>query len=343
MQRSWLDWLADRVDAVPGPRALVYAAAVAIWALLTSVIGWSVGNHPFPEVVRSPIVAAMFPAAMLWSMRLLDGVAVRALAEVGPALTLEPAEVESIAGDLQRTPPSWALLAVPLGVAAGIGSVLGGAAGWELNPGEPAVTWAVTTVAASVDFIVALGFVVHVVHQLRLVDAIHRRFVTIDLYHLEPLYAFARLTSLTGMTLIGIGIGGLVLVSILVPAFSFRLAPSDLVLFGSLALVAIACFIVPLLGLHERIEQEKDQRMAEAHATLASALAEVRSRIAANDLDGAARINDAVVAANTGVQVIARASTWPWRTETLNGFLSAVFLPILLWLVITLLGRLLPA
>jgi hypothetical protein len=281
----------------------------------------------------------MFPVVLLWSAQVLDGVAVRALAALSPALELDAAGIDALARELRRTPARWAFLALPVGAAAGIGSVLASPVGWELRPGDPAVTWALTVVVSCAGMFVAFGFGVHAVHQLRLVDAIHRGSVTIDLFRLEPLYAFAKLTSLTGITLIGIVVGGTVVASIVVP--NFMLAPTDVLAF--LLVVAIASFIVPLLGLHDRIEAEKDRRRAEAQTTLAAALAEVRRRIAAGDMDGAARVNDAVAAANTGVLVVSRVSTWPWRAETLRGFLSAVFLPIGLWLVITLLGRLLPA
>ena len=131
-----------------------------------------------------------------------------------------------------------------------------------------------------------------------------------------------------------------VIVSIVVP--TFELAPTDVVTFGFLLVVAIACFIVPLLGLHDRIGDEKDRRLAEANVTLATALAEVHRRIAAGEIDAAGRLNDAVAAANAAVLAVSRVSTWPWRPETLRGFLSAVLLPIGLWLMFELLRRLLP-
>jgi len=341
MRRSWLEWLTDLVDAAPAPRWLVYGGSLAIWTFLTALIGWSVAMRPFPDIVLSPVVAAMFPVILLWSMQVLDRVAVRSLAALSPALDLDAAQIDATARELRRTPPGWAFLALPVGAAAGIGSVLASPVGWELRPGDPAVTWALTLVISCTGMFVAFGFGVHAVHQMRLVDDIHRRWVSIDLFRLEPLYSFAKLTSLTGITIIGIVVGGTVIVSIVVP--NFELAPTDVVAFGFLLVVAIASFIVPLLGLHDRIEAEKDRRLAEAQTTLAAALAEVRRRVAAGDMDGAARVNDAVAAANVGVLVVTRVSTWPWRAETLRGFLSAVFLPIGLWLVITLLGRLLPA
>lgn len=341
MRRSWIDWLADVVDRAPGPTWLVYAGGFVVWASASSVVGWQAGVRPFPEVDRSLLVAAIFPFGLLWSLQLLDRVARRSLSEVRPALDLDAAQVAAVGDELERTPAVWAFMAIPTGLVAGAGSVLGAPTGWELNAGDPAAAWILTLVIACSGFVVAFGFVIHVIHQLRVVDDLHRRSVTIDLFHLEPLYAFARLTSLAGTVLIAIGVIGVGLVSLIIPGF--ELAPSDYVTFVFVFVVAVACFIVPLLGLHGRIEDEKDRRLVEAHGSLGAALAEVRRRVAAGDFEGAARLSDAVAATNAGVLAVSRVSTWPWRPDTLRGFMSAVFLPILLWLAITILGRLLPA
>ncbi len=341
MQRSWLDSLTDLVDAAPIPRWTVYAVAIALWSVLAMAVGWATGAREFPQFAVSPIIAAIVPVVFLWSTQILNGVGDRALKALGPALTVDAATIESIARDLKRTPPGWALLAVPVGAAAGIAGILSKPESWELTRGDPAASWVPTIVISCASIIAALGFVIHAIHQMRLIEDIHRGLVSVDLFHLEPLYSFARLTSLTGITLVAIVVGGIGIAAAIVPGFEF--AATDLLTFGFLIVVAIAVFVVPLRGLHDRIETEKDRRLAEAQTVLVAAVTEMQKRITAGDIEGAARVNDALAAANLGVEVVSRVPTWPWRTETLRGFLSAVFLPIALWLAITLLGRLLPA
>jgi hypothetical protein len=338
--RSWLDWLTDAIDAAPAPRWAVYAAAFALWVAIAVGLSWALALRPFPDVALSPVVAGIFPVILVWSTQLLNDVADEALASLAPALKAQPDGLGAIQRDLRRTPAAPALAVVPLAIAVGAIGILSGPESWELRRGDPALAWALTILVSIAGTMAAFGFLVHAIHQLRLVDDIHRRLVSIDLFRLEPLYAFARLTSLTGVTLLGIVIGGAGLASFAVP--SFELAPTDYVTFGFLIVVAVASFIVPLLGLHGRIEAEKDDRMAEAQATLAASLAEVRRRVADGDFDGAATLSDTVAAARSGVEVVGHVSTWPWRAETLRGFLSAVLLPIVLWVVITILGRLLP-
>jgi hypothetical protein len=228
-----------------------------------------------------------------------------------------------------------------VGVVAGVVSIIDSPVSWGLDPGRPGLAWVATGVLSVTVLVLVLGFFGHVIHQLRVVDRVHRRLVTVDVFRLGPLYAFSTFTARTGIALIGFAVVITVLTAL--TTGTFAMATSDAVLNGIAFIVAIACFIVPLLGLHDRSASARDDHLAEAQTTLAAALAEVRRRIAAGDMHGAARHNDAVQAANLGVLVVSRVSTWPWRADTLRGFLSAVFLPIGLWLVITLLGRLLPA
>ncbi|HEX4898292.1 MAG TPA: hypothetical protein VFV53_08045 [Candidatus Limnocylindrales bacterium] len=341
MTRSWLDALTGLVDRVPAPRWAVYLAVGAAWVILGSIATWIADRGTFSNVGPMLAIGIGLPLIALWWMQALDAVARRALASLRPQLDLNDQETAAVASDLSRTPPAWAAVALVAGTVAGLGSILGNPSSWGLDEGASSIDWALrllTSVAAS---IVVFGFLAHVVHQLRLVDRLHRHHVRVDLFRLEPVYAFATLTARTGMTLIGLAVVGFAAVSTIVPGLRLSVADisSAVVLFS----VAIACFVAPLLSLHHRIVEEKDRRLAEANGTLAATLAELRRRVTAGEIDDAARLNDAVAAANSSVLVVARVSTWPWRPETLRAFAGAVLLPIGLWIVFELLRRVLPA
>ncbi len=70
-----------------------------------------------------------------------------------------------------------------------------------------------------------------------------------------------------------------------------------------------------------------------------AAVAEVQARIRAGDYERMDKLNNALAAATSVVATIEKISTWPWRPETLRGFVSAVGLPILIWTITALLGR----
>ncbi len=340
MGRSWLDVLTDLVDRVPAPRWAVYAGVAAAALLVTNTAFWIDGRTPLPEIDPVLVVGLGLTFPMLWSMQALDDVATRALATLRPQLDLDGDAIDVLAAELGRTPASWALAAAVVGIVAAVVSILSDPGSWELGPEASATEWWVIGLMSTAASVVVFGFLAHILHQLQLVDRLHRRHVRVDLFRLEPLYAFASLTARTGLTLLGISSVGLGLVVLIIP--TVLLSAADVSSAAVLVGVAIACFVAPLISLHERIVAEKDRRVAEANETLSATLAELRRRVAVGELDEAAKLNDAVAAANASVLAVTRVSTWPWRPETLRAFAGAVVVPIGLWLVFELLRRLLP-
>ena len=74
-------------------------------------------------------------------------------------------------------------------------------------------------------------------------------------------------------------------------------------------------FEATLKRLHQRLDTDSFERMDELNKALASLVIER--------------------------DTLARLSTWPWRPETLRGFLTSVALPVVVWYVTSVLGRLL--
>jgi hypothetical protein len=183
---------------------------------------------------------------------------------------------------------------------------------------------------------VVFAFLLRTVHQLGVVTRIHAEFVTIDIFKLDPLYSFANLTAWTGIAILAtmvFGIASLAAVS----TFSFGLV--DSAIFALFVCLAIGSFVIPLLGLHGRIQHEKDHQKALAGETLKTAVAEVETRIRAGDYEAMTDVNNGLVAATSAVTTISRISTWPWRQDTIRGFVGALGLPVFVYAVTAILSR----
>jgi hypothetical protein len=196
---------------------------------------------------------------------------------------------------------------------------------WAWALGYSALTGAFAVVA-----------VAHVIHQVGVVMRVHRDLIRVDLFRLDPLYAFANLTAVTGIAgLLGLayGVASLILVG------GVRLSVVEIAAVGAQIPIAVAVFVVPLLGLHGRIQAEKDRRHTEAGETLETTVAELHRRIRAGEFERMSQLNDALAAATSAHATIAKISTWPWRPETLRGFISAIGLPVLIWVITAVLAR----
>lgn len=259
-----------------------------------------------------------------------------------PAIEGGEAEAARIEEEILRTPPRWANAALLLGLLVSVASVASGPSGYGLRPGASWATVAAVIFHAMASMIAVLAFMLHAIYQLRLVARVHATAVRVDVFRLAPLYGFASLTAWTGIALVACVAYGLGLLVVTVGEdLSFSIVDTATIV--GLLSVAVALFVAPLLGLHDRISDEKARRLAEANLALSATIAEIHRRIAAGELEAAAKLNDAVAAANATVAAIGRVSTWPWRPETLRGFVSALGLPIALWLITEVLRRVIDA
>jgi hypothetical protein len=163
--------------------------------------------------------------------------------------------------------------------------------------------------------------------QLRLVNHTVRMVRQFDIFQLDPVYAFSRVTSL---------IGGSWMIML---TFTLLLFPTQLVRGETLAILilqvvlAIAAFVLPLWFVHRRLEMEKLKVLAEFHRQVESITARLHRCLDENDMAPVTQLKDAMLGLSVERDILTHIPTWPWRTGTLAAFLSATILPLVLFIV----------
>jgi hypothetical protein len=169
---------------------------------------------------------------------------------------------------------------------------------------------------------------VHTLRQLRLVARIHREATRIDPFDRGPVYAFSRLTVLTGLAYVLVGYYTLTV--------NGAFAAGNLVVLGALVfsvVVGIATFVVPLWGIHDRLVDEKAILVREVEDRVGRVAAEMYRRIDAGDFDGSKTTSDALGGMTMLRERIERLPTWPWPPQLLRGFISALVLPLVIYVL----------
>jgi hypothetical protein len=106
-------------------------------------------------------------------------------------------------------------------------------------------------------------------------------------------------------------------------------------------LIALATFVWPLLGAHRLLQKEKEQRKSEVSRRIQAASDELHRRADAGDYGSdTANINSVIDGLVKEQGVVGKASTWPWDPEAVRAVLTALLLPIVLWLITRILERL---
>jgi hypothetical protein len=98
-------------------------------------------------------------------------------------------------------------------------------------------------------------------------------------------------------------------------------------------LLAISAFVLPLWFVHRRLLAEKIRLIAEHNLRVKSTMDRLHQCLDQNKLDDVDHFSNALMGLGAEREVLSAIPTWPWRTGTVTGFISAIILPIVLFLV----------
>ncbi len=340
-KQSWANLLAEAIDRLPGPAAISYLALGLLLALSSHVLRWADGSIPFGawdpiRIAETSLV--VLPIALL---HYLGRHARRAFELFRPALEDGDATSDAYPYRLSVAPAKGSLIVSVISVPLALLSLSGDPDGYGLNSGSSAITIVYTAGIACFSF-AAIGILLfQSLRQLRLVNQLYALATNISLFHPRPIHAFSTLTARTGISFLLFGYIGVFVIWTANISSPTPMSLQDLGIFVFVALIAVASFVVPLLGIHNRLDDEKDRLLAQVNQRIQSILGTLHSQIDDQDLQRMDNINHALASLIAERELLNRVATWPWKPETLRGFVSAVALPVIVWLVTTLLGRVL--
>jgi hypothetical protein len=292
---------------------------------------------PLNEMGAEPFIYTVYPIYFVALMHFLDGEARAALARFRPLLQVNDVDYARIEFELTTVPNRHAWIATALALFPALLISLNSEVDGLSRPGYfVGLSYMVVFTFFSVAS--ALILIHHTIRQLRFVSHILAAAPTLNLFQVGPAYAFSRLTARTGIGLL------------LFAYFNFLLnpptpaAPLTIVhIFTSaIVVVAIAAFVLPLLGLHQRLVQEKSRLESEVNRSVETIHHELQERVASRNFAGTDDLNTTLSSLLSLRQVIAKLPTWPWQAETLRAFVSALLVPILIWVITRILEQIVP-
>lgn len=330
---SWLDRAVQAIDALPGPTWLAYIVFGAIALFWANSIGWIAGMYPVGTLDAQQSSFAFFLVYPFVLLHILDRAAGKALRRFAPAMDRAPADVSRIEYELTTIPARRALVLGLVGAGVDLLSWIGDPVASDVV-GYPLPALIVR--AAGEYLLVATWFVLvyQVFRQLRLVSRLHAQASRIDLFHAAPLHAFSHLTVRAG-----IGVLGAAVYTVFTTKPDLLFTSVALTFLGAIVVVGLAAFVVPLMGMHARIAQEKDRLLDEANEGLETTLRRLNESVAADDLSRSDALNKMLSSLLQQRDVLSKFPTWPWQAGTAWAFVSAIGLPIGLWLLTRLLER----
>jgi hypothetical protein len=329
---GWTNLLVDWLQRLPVPTWLAYVGLAAIGMAVQSLIFLGQANVRPEDVLVQAFWAIVLPLGV-WLLDYLATTAGSALDAFRPALAIaSESDIARLHYELTTVPALGA--AIILVFVAVLTPLY-----WVGDPvGSNIVGLSPIGLAGRYLGEVFFGALVLVLvyqswRQLRIVNRIHSGATHVDLFRPAPLYAFSVFTSRAA---IGIALVFIIPTMVAVTDAGASLT-SNVFLWApwiTLGVVAAAAvFALPLREMHRRITAEKRRLQTEVGLRLEATMAAIHRAIDADEIVEAGKMDDTLHALISERDLVEKLPTLPWRPGTLGALVSAIVLPLGLFLV----------
>lgn len=326
---SLFDSVIHGVQQLPVSVWVVYLVALGILIVAFNALAWIAGSEPVGsfDLYRSSI--PFYPIGSMMLIEYLNRVARRALAAFRPALTISDHEYLYLEYQLITTPRQGVHITILFSLGFAILYIANTPYIHTLIQDAPLIGL-IECAFYSFAFAIMGIYFYHTIWQLIVVSRIHAKLTHIDLFNREPLYAFSRLSSHAGISLLLMNFFGIV---------------TDPATFSNIALInvtiiafvlAVMSFLLPLQGIYRRINTEKHRLIQTLDGELGTLIQHIYGSSGPPQAIGDAmqqtmKLNNLVTIRKT----IEDIPTLPWKRGTFISFVT-VF-------ILTFLGRILVA
>jgi hypothetical protein len=329
---GWLSRFLAWADERPWHGAWLYVALAVLLFVVSQSIVWATGLLPVGSIHPLIATGVVYGPYLLAALGYLNRTAERALERFWPATGWPEDQRAMWRYAFVTTPGGYGVFAVVLGVAAAIGA-FATAPDTAVGVGTDRLIFlAVYLPSATLGYSLLPLAIIHTARQLRLVARIHREATAIDPFDRVPVYAFSGLTVRTALAYVLIGYYALTVNG------TFQAGVVGIIVLAATFGFGVACFVLPLWGIHDRLVREKAQLLLEVERRLGRIGDEMYRRIDAGQFDGTKVVSDALSGALALRDRISRLPTWPWPPNLFRGLISALLLPVIVYIVSRLIG-----
>ncbi len=320
------------VDRLPGPAWVAYAVLVIL--SIAGTVGLRLIDGATIDLLAIVFAGLSFtPFAV---MHYINRAARRALEDFRPALGDLESEYGRFERELTTTSFATGLVGAAVGIAIVVAGTLTAGGAWGIAPENM-----LATNVFGIFLLVALNtglvtFLLHEIGHLRTITHIHRHATGIQLWNVRPQGAFARVTAMAAVA---------ITVPYVTAASISALSTENPVVAIVIVIVSLGfaalLFMGPLVGMRRRLLRERERQLSETDRAFETAAARLRDDLDAGALSSGAGLESVLSALAVERARLRSVSTWPWTADTLRAFLTSLGLPVLLWFLTTVLGRVL--
>jgi hypothetical protein len=324
---SWIDGLMSWVQRLPLPYGVTYLFLFVLEVTALHILGWIDGTLPPFTFHQLHLLFPLWIWGPLAIMTYLDEAALHAMRDFQPLLGEHKEQIPRLQYELTTLPSRAVWLSALFWTAAFtlimyVGFPVVGRV-YSYGPIAIASAWIFGLFSYSVGSVIYY----HTIRQLRLVSRTLALVERFNLFHLDPVYAFAGLTAQTGVC-------WLLLAGATLMIFPFELLNITVVAqYVIQVFLALGAFVLPLWNVHQRLVAENRRLLAAVSWRQEAALERLHKALEDDDMTRVKEIDTAMSGLATERNLVSAMPSWPWRAATFSGIASASILPIVLFLI----------
>jgi hypothetical protein len=327
---SWMNRFTYWVKRLPIPAWLFYTILLIVWELIVFLLAWVGGDLQWGELDFTTFFYSFWGVAILAFHHYLESEIRDALHDSKSLLKVSSGVFSKLEYEFTIMPARPFLVWSMIGL--GVGVFLGAYEAGITRLSFP-ILFQIFNYGLQTNFFLGLSY--RLLRLLIMINKLYSSSITINLFDLAPVYVLSALCAKVGLFLLALLYSSLALEPESI---------ADPVYLGGFALFSIlplAAFILPLRGINRRLVNEKRHLISDVSRRLEFILSQIKHAVESDDLKRVGDLETALRAVEREKDLVDKIPTWPWRPATLRVFLSAVFLPIFLWLIQQILDRVL--
>lgn len=313
------------------PAWLFYLLAFLIISLLESALFWLRGVYLFPQVEPIYLISILWTVLQVVLFHYLRNAAAIGIDGFRKALALGEKEFRDLKYRFTTMPAltGWVVTLIGTAIAFAGGEGYREYIGTRMFEWPNAVlTWPLAVLLPTL----LLAFLVCAGKTYWLASRLYSKVKTINMFDLSPLFGLSVFTYRMGMLTVILAFLSLITNSSFFTGTTQ--ASADTVFFMVLnAIVGLAAFILPLLGMHGRLVREKQKLASQNAQHLNRIIDQLQSRIGKGDIKNISDLRTSAAALVDVREEIKKLPTWPWETGTLRNFLTALAVPMTIWII----------
>lgn len=329
---SWVDRFTDWLEDLPGPAWTAYLGFYLLLVLQSHLVNWASGRLPWFVFALDQFFYQLFSAEVLFFLSYLNRDAARALEDFSLLLSVSKEELDQLKFRLSRQPARPVLFITLAGLLFGASSFYnveqssGTAVGLNFYSFYGALSFALPTA-------LALVFGYRIIIQLQTVSRLYASASELDLFNLEPVYALSTHTAKTGLIFLFLTYSNLLL------SPGSIMVPTALAATIAISVLSFAAFVLPLRGINQRLVKEKKALLRGVCTRIRTVFNRVDKIFDEGELAGMSEMEKSIQTLQQQKAYIEKIPTWPWQPSTMRGFVSAMLLPVMIWIIQQVLGR----